>query len=288
MASWQSWFADRTVVIATMHRKEQAIAPLLEEALGVRVILPPSFNTDEFGTFTRDIPRAGSQREAARRKAEAALALTGETLAIASEGAFIPHPALPWISCNRELVLLIDRQHQLELVGEVVSTETNHAHQSVRSVEDALRFAEKAGFPDHGLVVMPQAQGSDPDSIVKGIRSVDGLIAYVETYLKQSSTGTVHLETDMRAMHNPTRMQVIAQATQKLLEAIASPCPECGAPGFTVVEHIPGLPCGLCGSPTTQIYKSRLACQRCSTTREVMFPNQITFADPAQCPYCNP
>lgn len=288
MADSRSWFEGRTVVIATMHQKEQAIAPLLEAALGVRVVVPDAFNTDEFGTFTRDVPRAGSQREAARRKAEAALELTGETLAIASEGAFLPHPAVPWIACDRELVVLVDRQHQLELMGEVVSTQTNHAHQTVRSVEDALQFARTVGFPEHGLVVMPQAQGSQREAIAKGIHTPEQLIRQVKAALQTSPTGTAHLETDMRAMHNPTRMQVIQQATQALLEAIASTCPECGTPGFTVVEQVPGLPCGLCGSPTSQIYRSRLACAKCSATRDVMFPNQITSADPAQCSYCNP
>lgn len=288
MAKGASWFEGRTVVIATMHQKEQAIAPLLEEVLGVRVMVPSSLNTDEFGTFTRDIPRAGTQREAARRKAEAALDLTGETLAIASEGAFVPHPAVPWIGCDRELVVLVDRQHQLELVGEVLSTETNHAHQAVRSVDEALTFAEKTGFPAHGLVLMPQAQGAKSDEIIKGIRTVDELVTQVQAALTTTSMGTVHLETDMRAMHNPTRMRVIAQATQNLLEAIASTCPECGAPGFTVVEQIPGLPCGLCGLPTGQVYQSRLGCQVCGATRNVMFPNQITAADPAHCSYCNP
>jgi hypothetical protein len=82
-------FANRVGVLATMHQKERVMAPLLEKELGIKVIVPPNFNTDSFGTFTREIKRPGDQLETARLKAEKALLLTGETLAFASEGALI-------------------------------------------------------------------------------------------------------------------------------------------------------------------------------------------------------
>ncbi len=148
------WFSDRTAVLATMHQKERVIAPILNRELGVKVIVPANFDTDRFGTFTRDIPRTGNQLEAARHKAEKVLAATGESLAIASEGFFFPHPAFPFIVCDRELVLLRDRVNNLEIVGEELSTETNYAHKSVQTIEEALEFAQKVGFPEHALVVM--------------------------------------------------------------------------------------------------------------------------------------
>ena len=63
-----SCFAGRTLVVATMHGKERVIAPLLEERLGVRCVVPAGFDTDRYGTFTRDVARAGDQLEAAREK----------------------------------------------------------------------------------------------------------------------------------------------------------------------------------------------------------------------------
>ena len=81
-------FRDRLVVIATMHRKELAIAPILQTALGVRIIVPEDFDSDLFGTFTRDIDRPASQIETAKLKAEKALELIDADLAIASEGSF--------------------------------------------------------------------------------------------------------------------------------------------------------------------------------------------------------
>jgi hypothetical protein len=84
-----------------MHGKEQAIAPVLKESLDLYIEVPPEFNSDRFGTFTRDIPRAGSQLESARNKALAAMEVTGSDLGLASEGAFGPHPAMPWVACDR-------------------------------------------------------------------------------------------------------------------------------------------------------------------------------------------
>ncbi len=61
---------------------------------------------------------------------------------------------MPLVSCNRELILLLDRVHNLEIIGQAIVTETNHAHQTVTNLAAALEFAEKIGFPSHGLVVM--------------------------------------------------------------------------------------------------------------------------------------
>lgn len=80
----QKAFTNRVAVLATMHQKEKVIAPLLEQELGVKVIVPQDFNTDIFGTFTREVKRLGTQIAAARLKAEKALAVTGETLAIST------------------------------------------------------------------------------------------------------------------------------------------------------------------------------------------------------------
>ncbi|QZT35026.1 hypothetical protein HUR95_07295 [Caldalkalibacillus thermarum TA2.A1] len=102
-------FNNRIGVLATMHKKEVVMAPLLKKELGVKIIVPERFNTDCFGTFTREIDRAGNQLEAARLKAQKALSITGEALAFASEGAFSPHPVFPFVPYNREIVLLLDK-----------------------------------------------------------------------------------------------------------------------------------------------------------------------------------
>lgn len=285
MAEPLDFFAGRVAVLATMHRKEAAIAPQLETQLGVRVTVPPAFNTDVFGTFTGDIKRPADQLTTARLKAAAALRQTGESLAIASEGSFGPHPQLPFVACDRELVLLIDRQHQLEIVGECLSTDTNHRSQVIHSPEEALAFAESVGFPQHGLVV----KDSEADRILgKGITEVETLLTLVEQALNQLPQPEVHVETDMRALYNPTRMGVIAQATEDLVRAIALCCPSCRCPGFSLAKQFPGLPCSHCGTPTLLTLARLYRCQRCQFEQRLPGDHGLSAADPSYCPYCNP
>jgi hypothetical protein len=283
-----SLFTNRIAVLATMHQKEKAIAPVLEAELGIQVIVPQNFNTDAFGTFTREIQRPGTQIAAARLKAEKALELTGENLVIASEGSFAPHPSTPLISSNREIVILLDKKHNLEIIGEEFSLETNHQHIVVESVEQALHFADKIGFPAHGLVVMFSESPQSNQQIIKGIITEEELVEAVQFVLENSSTGKAHLETDMRAMYNPTRMNNIAKATQDLVKKIQSLCPKCSTPGFTITHKIPGLPCAICHSPTLLTLSVIYQCQKCSFSQKQLFPHTSQYADPAQCLYCNP
>ena len=103
-------YRNYVAVLTTMHGKEQVIAPVLKDGLGLIVCLAMGVNTDRFGTFSRDIERTGSQVDAARAKIAAGfdyapLARAG----LASEGSFGPHPFIPFLALGRELVVLIDR-----------------------------------------------------------------------------------------------------------------------------------------------------------------------------------
>lgn len=279
-------FRDRTGALATMHYKERVMAPLLEQELGVQLVVPQGLNTDRFGTFTRQINRPGDQRYTARLKAETAMTLTGLSLAFASEGSFGPHPALPYLACGYEIVMLVDRQHELEVIGQATSTKTNYSQKQVTNLADALLFAEKIGFPSHGLIAMSDPSPTSNSVVFKGITTELQLTEIVTELLKKF--GQVHLETDMRAMYNPTRMQAIAQATHDLLHKLRRFCPQCGYPGLDVTERQPGLPCALCATPTSLILNNVCRCQKCGFHQTVRFPNGQTVADPAQCPYCNP
>lgn len=261
-----------------MHRKECAIAPILEPALDLKIMVPTDFDTDQFGTFTREIARTGDQLEAARRKALKAIEQTGLDLAIASEGSFAPHPSLPMLPCNREIVLLVDTVHNLEVVGETISLETNFGHCSVSHFEQAHEFAVKTGFPAHKLVLF------DRDQIVRNIADFEQLQKTVEAALARSST--VRLETDMRAMNNPTRMKAIAQATRNLVEKLKNSCPNCSKPGFSASAVKRGLPCGWCGTPTDLSLAEIYRCQTCGF--EQLYPTEPQIADPMYCSFCNP
>ncbi len=278
-------FSDRLVVIATMHRKELVIAPILQTSLGVRVAVPQNFDSDLFGTFTRDVDRPANQVETAKLKAETGLELIDADLAIASEGSFFPHPMLG-IPCNREIVLLLDKKHNFTVYGESLSTDTNFRHQEISSYEQVYDFALKVGFPDHAIVLMQDAKTSAKEAIYKGITSEDLLKESVHKLLKQSSQ--IHIETDMRSLYNPTRMINIAKATEDLVRKLQQLCPHCNFVNFDVVKKIKGLPCELCGLPTQVTRTHVYQCDRCQFQQEELFPNGIKTADPMYCNYCNP
>ncbi len=279
---------NRVAVLGTMHQKERVMAPILERELGVKILVPADLDTDSFGTFTREVKRLGTQIEAVRLKATKALEIAGETLAFASEGTFGPHPGMPYLPANREIVILLDIANHLELIGEHLSVETNYSHQLVSSVEEVKVFAHKVGFPAHALVVFSGDSVTGNGEIVKGIVTEKQLFDAVKSGINKSSSGKVHVETDMRAMYNPTRMKNIGNATLDLVKKFKQFCPECGWPGFEVAESRIGLLCGLCHFPTQLVRSQIYQCQNCSYTKEELFPNGRETADPSQCQYCNP
>lgn len=302
-------FRGQTAVLATRHRKERAIAPVLERELGLAIAVPPNFDSDRFGTFSRDVPRTGTtQLDAARAKLAAVMADTDAAIAIASEGAFVPSPGLPWLTVDRELVVLWARgmaaaepaargetdgtdpppEGVLELTGETTTADTNFAHQTVRSLDDAFAFADRVGFPDHGLMAILGDPQTGRGEIVKGIVSRDRLEATAADLLARSPDGAFHLETDMRALHNPTRMAAIAAATENLVARWRSRCPDCGWPGFWIVQRLPGLPCAACGAPTLQTRAWAYGCDRCNCRETRPEPAAPPAADPMHCSFCNP
>ena len=282
-----SIYNNRVAILATMHNKEKVISPLLKEHLGINLIVPQGLNTDVFGTFTREIKRPDTQIITARLKAKKALEMDDEKIAVASEGSFAPHPLIPYIYANREIIIFLDQENDLEIIGEVFSMETNFNHQTISSLEEAEEFAHKVGFPEHGLVISFANISTGKTQFIKGITSKENLINSVETAIKNTN-GKFHIETDMRAMYNPTRMKNIAFATQDLINKINSLCPQCHTPGFMINQKIPGLPCELCHQPTSLIKAVIFQCQKCNFTQQQLFPNNQEFADPSLCEYCNP
>lgn len=277
-------FSGRTSVLATKHAKEKVIAPLLEEQLHVHLVVPQDFDSDQFGTFTGERSRKGNQLEAARTKAHAAMDLLGVDLGVASEGSFGPHPGMPFIQSNFELVLLVDRKNDLEIRGHYRSSSTNAASAIVTSVEEAFRVVETWGFPEHKVTarVSPHLN----TLIYKGIGTRQELQNHVEYLLSLPLVNSVHIETDMRADCNPTRMQNIQKATEDLVKNCLSLCPKCQTPGFVPTEAIREAVCRLCKRRTDRSRGERYTCFKCSYVEERLFTEQTV--DPAECEFCNP
>jgi hypothetical protein len=281
-------FTECSALLATMHGKEAVIAPILLDTLQLQVKVPHPFNSDTFGTFTRDVLRPGDSLQTARAKAKAILEQFGGAIGIASEGAFGPHPLLPMLPSDREIVLLVDQRYNLEVVGEALSTQTNFNHCTIETLAQAIEFADKIGFPQHGLIAMTRAEAKNAEEIVKGITTEAQLKRAIIDLKSRAPGRTIHLETDMRAMYNPTRMQVIAEATQNLVQNLLRRCPACQWPNFAIAERNVGLPCSWCGAPTDLIRSVIYHCQHCGFSQKSFFPNGQETADPGQCQFCNP
>ena len=274
----------RTLLIATMHGKETVIGPILEKEFGWACMAPEGFDTDRFGTFSGEVERELSPLEAAERKCLAAHELTGCDLVLASEGSFGPHPVIGFVPADEELLVLRDFEKGLTIRARAVSTDTNFGGQLCHHMREVTEFAERALFPSHALILR-----KDRDDILhleKGISDPARLEKLSGKLLQRF--GQVFVETDMRAMHNPTRQQVIAEATRKLAERIRCECPACGTPGYSVVESRSGLPCRECGFPTRSIRLHIYGCGKCGHRSEKAFPYGKEKEEALYCDRCNP
>lgn len=272
------------VALLTRHGKEALLGPLLAEHLGCTLVHVDSVDTDQLGSFTREIPRAGSQREAARRKAQLGMQLGGCSLGIASEGAFGADPHSGLLAWDTEIVLWMDATNDLELIG-FADGPAAAADATVRDFAALTEFARQAGFPGHHLVLRPDHADAPPR--FKGVSDPDQLAAAFHSTLAASASGAVYVENDLRAHANPTRQQLIRQAGAHLLTLMASSCPACAMPGFQITDRERGMPCQWCRQPTREALADRWTCRRCGHL-ERRAREDILFADPSRCDRCNP
>ncbi len=277
-------FQNRKLIIATKHQKESVIAPILEKELGVICFINETFDTDEFGTFTGEIERKLDPVSTAREKCLRAMKLSKCDLGVASEGSFGPHPSMFLVNADDEFLIFIDTVNNIEVIVRELSASTNFNGRLIQNQKELFEFADQVSFPAHGLILRKSKE--ENTEIHKGITDIEILKNIFEhLYSKYKS---VYAETDMRAMYNPNRMNVIEKATEKLVKKIKSTCPNCQMPGFGITEAKKGLECSLCGSPTNSTLSYIYVCQHCQFTKEEMYPNKKTTEDPTYCDYCNP
>jgi hypothetical protein len=277
-------YAGLKASLLTQHGKESVICPQLADSNGLEVLHVDGYDTDKLGSFTRDIPRYGSQLDAARKKARVGMELSGSILGIASEGAFDNDPytgMLPW---NYELVILIDDTRNIELIG-FFGGEAQSTSMQVSNWGELNALLSEAQFTTHQLVVRPDDE-YHPECR-KGIKDIDSLREAFDWATRLSKSGNVFVENDLRAHTNPTRMANILKATQDLSRKMNSLCPECKAPGFWVTERRKGLPCSHCEAPTNLPVANIWSCAKCMFTKKEVISG-ASKADPSKCQRCNP
>lgn len=274
----------KRVALGTMHGKAAAIAPPFA-ALGIALEVPAGLDTDQFGTFSGEVARAGTMEQAARAKAKAAVALTGLPVGVASEGAYGPHPVIPFLALGQEMLLWHDAATGREIVEVLRDDRPTYDQALVASVGEVEGFLARIAFPEVAVVVAGEG-ASRP--LAKGLTEARGVERAVAEAIALSDSGRAMVTTDMRAHLNPRRMAVIGDLAAQLVARLARTCPACAAPGWGRLRVEAGLPCADCGTPTALPRTEILGCTACGAEAAQSFPAAPDWADPGQCPMCNP
>jgi len=287
MAEARHPYAGRNAVLATMHGKEEAIAPALLSGIGLRVVPASGLDTDQLGTFSGEIARVGAMGEVAVRKARLGMIAAGLPLGLASEGTFGPHPLIPFLRCGMEVLVFIDDERGITVSESLVTEATNHGHFVVAPGEVPESFLGRIGFPSHALIIRPNV-GEPSPALAKGVVDLGHLVRAIKEAAAASSDGRAMLETDMRAHLNPTRMKSLAMLAERLAERLAMLCPLCSTPGLGLTGTRAGLRCKECGAATEMIAVEIFGCVACHHREERGRHDGLMHAEPVNCPACNP
>lgn len=275
-------FKGRRALIVSKHEKEKVIAPAFEKSFGLK-LYTSSFDTDTLGTFTGEIERSDDALTTLRKKCTLGMTIENFDLAIATEASFGSHPMIFFMPAHEEWMMFKDLKNNLEIVEKTLVTDTNFSHQKIENQNDLKNFANKIGFPQAGIILKFSNENSK--FFVKDLTTLEELIHHFES---NQAKFECHAETDMRAMNNPKRMQVIEHLSHKLIEKINCHCPNCKTPGFGVIKAEKGLPCELCLMPTQSTLYLLKVCQVCDHSEKQMFPNNKKYEEPMYCDNCNP
>lgn len=281
-----SIYAGESIVLTTKHSKAIAIAPAFKSCLSATVA-ECVLDTDKLGTFSGEVVRQGSALDCVKAKCELGLNQKNASYGLASEGSFGPHPYIPLLPCDQEILYFLDRKLNFHLHLSVLTEKTNYAMQELDSYEQLQMFCQKALFPSHALIMRPNSK-ENKTHIVKGINTTDVLETTFNELLKYSLNGKVWVETDMRAHMNPTRMKVIQTLAEDLADRLARVCTKCKTPGWGKVQLEPGLECSWCGLATELIKAEIYGCTKCDHKERLPASHNLHKADPANCMFCNP
>ena len=278
-------YRGRIVALATKHGKEQQIEPPLRAALDLSIYIPDTIDTDVLGTFTGEIPRRGSPAEIVLQKARMGMQLANLPLGLANEGSFGPHPELPMLIVDTELLLFVDEERGIQVQEALVSEEVVAAQTTAHSIDELSQFLTRTHFPTHGLIVRPHRLY---EHVVKGITDMESLKQSIERSAALSDDGLALIETDLRAHMNPTRQRVLARLAERLAQRLLQLCPRCNTPGWGPVDVVHGLPCEWCGEATNLVKENIYGCPLCSYRECMPRSDGLRYASAAQCPSCNP
>ena len=108
-------YRNEDVLLASKHEKERVIRPIFHQKIGC-TLHTSNFDTDQFGTFTGEIPRPHNAYETCILKARAAAIAADCLFSIASEGSFGPHPSIPFFASDHEIMVFVDLKNNYHII----------------------------------------------------------------------------------------------------------------------------------------------------------------------------
>ncbi|EPR77625.1 hypothetical protein ADILRU_0042 [Leifsonia rubra CMS 76R] len=274
-------YQNESITFATMHGKELLARQSFADVLGASVIAPPELDTDVFGTFTGEVPRAAGPRGTALAKARRGMELGNTRLGLASEGTF--STGFGTIVENTEVLVFVDDILQLELVEGSIELSPLPAARPIAHLDDALNFATAVGFPEQWIIVQTTHNGTTTS--YKNIGDPESLRMIGEKVFTNEYE-SVTISPDYRAHHCPSRAVSIRALCERMARRLATECPSCSTPGFGHVDVEYGVPCESCGIATNMIAADIHECGKCAYRQRVM--RSVKRASPQWCNDCNP
>ena len=277
-------YLQKKVVLTSKHEKLKLIKPAFDENVGCE-LFEIDLDTDKLGTFSGEVERIAPPIETAINKARLGMKETGSLIGIASEGTIGPDPVIPFIHSNIEHLVLVDDEHGVVISETYRSFDITAATITTAPGQDLTAFLQKADFPQHALIARPNTQLKT--NCIKGISDLEQLTEAIETISKLSPNGFVIIESDLRAMHSPSRQKNIEEVAKLLAIRVGNLCPECDTPGWGRVDFEKGLDCSECGLKNPDaISKEILGCVKCHHRKQGRVI--ADSLEPAQCSFCNP
>lgn len=281
---YPEYFSGKPLHVVSKHHKQQCFEPALFGRLGFVCDTVAEVDTDMLGTFSGEVERTLAPLDCAREKCRQALAYCSDGYLLASEGSFGAHPTLGWVSTGEEWLVFYDIKEQFEVVVRNATFDTCFLGESVTSEQQCLQFLNKVGFPAQGILLKNSRENAQ--LICKQLHTQQEVLDKFAEWV--SSGYSPYIETDMRAMKNPTRQQHLIQMGHLMADALSSICNACGWYGFSVTSLERGLPCSWCGNATESLLAEIYTCKRCHHSERIQFPKGIEQEDPQFCNYCNP
>jgi len=281
---YPDYFKGKRLHIVSKHRKQEYFEPAFTGRLGFICETVAAVDTDLLGTFSGEVERTLAPLECAREKYRQALPFCKDGYILASEGSFGAHPTLGWVATGEEWLVWYDIKEQFEVVVRNATLDTCFFGENITSEQQCLQFLQKVGFPKQGIIL--KHSRAHPQHMLKNLDTEQEVLNKVAEWL--ASGATPYIETDMRAMHNPTRQQHLTQVGHLMADALSSICDSCGWYGFSVTSVERGLPCGWCGNATESVLAEIYTCKKCNYSESKKFPRGIEQENPQFCNQCNP